>query len=529
MKKPTHIIEKVSLEVNTSSLETAHSIRNNIDDFLKNELFPRLETLFDEYQFQDEFIRINQLTLDLSAEKWNDFDKFKFQIDNQFREKLKSQISAIPKMPDDFEKILETDKNQSSRISETTNSGRIFLYFLENGYLPWYGKEEQIDMLIQPENWEKILKNPSFLEKLSILLKTGETSASRFVHQFPDEIIATYLNRKIPELTNELNSVVKISSKHHSDVRFILLILLIRTVNNEFAGIPESIETLIRGILKTSKTKPGQIQFPEINQLKTLFEQLLPETGIRESVLQKFKLIVSEKQREMQATTELKKTKPNVFQETKETDLRKKTKSDLTEIVETELIKKTETTDINSKSSEKQEILPFMEESAESVLVQNAGLILLHPFLKQFFATTGITDPQGKMITRNLALAVQSLHFLATGEEDAFEGSLIFEKFLCGVPLKKPIQKKSLLTDEIKTEANELLSEVIRNWTALRNTSPDGLRQMFFHRDGKLIQEDSKYRLIVERKAQDVLLEKISWNISVIKLPWISKILFTEW
>ena len=92
-----------------------------------------------------------------------------------------------------------------------------------------------------------------------------------------------------------------------------------------------------------------------------------------------------------------------------------------------------------------------------------------------------------------------------------------------------PIQKQSLLTDLIKNEANELLIEVVRHWPALKNTSADGLRQMFIQRDGKLFQEDDKYKLIVERKAQDVLLESLSWNIAVIKLPWISNILFTEW
>ena len=133
------------------------------------------------------------------------------------------------------------------------------------------------------------------------------------------------------------------------------------------------------------------------------------------------------------------------------------------------------------------------------------------------------------MAHENVDLAVQSLHYLATGNENEFEGNLIFEKFMCGVPLKTPVQKQSQLTEQIKNEANELLTEVVRNWPALKNTSADGLRQMFIQRDGKLFQEEAKYRLIVERKAQDLLLESLSWNIAVIKLPWISNILFTEW
>jgi hypothetical protein len=92
-----------------------------------------------------------------------------------------------------------------------------------------------------------------------------------------------------------------------------------------------------------------------------------------------------------------------------------------------------------------------------------------------------------------------------------------------------PVLQKSLLTEQIKEEAIVLLKEVVKNWPALKNTSPDGLRQMFIQRNGKLIQKEDNTKLIVERKAQDVLLEKLNWNISMIKLPWFSKILFTEW
>ena len=86
-----------------------------------------------------------------------------------------------------------------------------------------------------------------------------------------------------------------------------------------------------------------------------------------------------------------------------------------------------------------------------------------------------------------------------------------------------------MLTDVIYNEANSLLKAAIKNWQELKNTSPDGLREMFIHRDGKLIQNENNYKLIVERKAQDVLLEKLNWNISIIKLVWKNELLFVEW
>ncbi|MDO8952863.1 MAG: contractile injection system tape measure protein, partial [Draconibacterium sp.] len=191
--------------------------------------------------------------------------------------------------------------------------------------------------------------------------------------------------------------------------------------------------------------------------------------------------------------------------------------------------KKTESKGGQSKQVESKENSAFFDKDKNEIWVQNAGLILLHPFLKPFFITTEMCDKQGRFLSEDYDLPIQSLHYLATGDENFFEGSLIFEKFLCGVPLKIPVRQTSVLTGLIKTEATVLLNEVVKNWPALKNTSADGLRQMFIQRDGKLIQKEDSYKLIVERKAQDVLLEKLNWNTSMIKLPWISKIVFTEW
>lgn len=86
-----------------------------------------------------------------------------------------------------------------------------------------------------------------------------------------------------------------------------------------------------------------------------------------------------------------------------------------------------------------------------------------------------------------------------------------------------------MLNNEVLDEAENLLSQVIKNWPALKNTGIDGLRQMFLSRNGKLIKTEQGFKLIVERKAQDILLDKLQWNISFAKLPWKKELLFVEW
>jgi hypothetical protein len=171
----------------------------------------------------------------------------------------------------------------------------------------------------------------------------------------------------------------------------------------------------------------------------------------------------------------------------------------------------------------------FLEKEKDEIAVQNAGLILLHPFLRTFFIRTEIADEFGNINPQKLDLAIQSLHFLATGKENVFESNLVFEKFLCGVPLKIPVARQSLITDEIKDLAEDLLKAVIGHWQAIGNTSPDGLRESFLQRNGKLIRNENNYKLIIERKVYDMLLDKLTWNISMVKLNWIKELITVEW
>ena len=126
-------------------------------------------------------------------------------------------------------------------------------------------------------------------------------------------------------------------------------------------------------------------------------------------------------------------------------------------------------------------------------------------------------------------VAVQVLHFLATSNREFFEGNLVFEKFLCGVSLSTSMEKECLLTEKIMTESIALLQQVIRYWPALKNSSPEWLQQLFLQRKGKLIQDKGRVKLLVERKSQDILLDKLDWNISVVKIPWRKGLLFVEW
>jgi hypothetical protein len=162
----------------------------------------------------------------------------------------------------------------------------------------------------------------------------------------------------------------------------------------------------------------------------------------------------------------------------------------------------------------------------EGIYINNAGLVLLHPFLPQFFGALDIAEEE-QLLRPERALCL--LHFLATGQDIAPEYELMLPKILCNIPLDMPVEADVKLTDKEQEEAAALLTAVIEHWEALRNTSPDGLRGTFLARSGKISLRGEDLLLQVEPQTWDILLEQLPWGISMIRLPWMDRMLWVEW
>ncbi|MCF6334000.1 MAG: hypothetical protein L3J11_12015 [Draconibacterium sp.] len=504
MNRSSHIIEKVFFEVNTSKLEIAHSIKNNISEFLKNELFPRLELLFEEYKQQETIVRFDGININLSLDNWKDFNGFKYEIGKQLEDKISIQIKS------DLEKLKfkpinsEADKPDIQKISFTKNYEATFLHFLENGCLPWFGKEEHIYEFSTPDNWNKSLENPVFVDKLKELFGAKNEAVARFINQFENELLVAFLLKINSKLKGNTAQILDLLGKAGFKIKYLFLKLLIKiSVSGNINSIENSLQVFFHEIVQLKIAFVDKTEFNNSIGIVKFLQKIIPETMVGSS---RFFEIIKKLNVENSSGKEL-----------------------ISSLSEMEKLLNTETLLDEPELAQKEKELLFLEKGSYEIAVQNAGLILLHPFFKSFFFEIGIVDKQGDFVKEKLDLAVQSLHFIATGNENVFEGNLVFEKFLCGVPLKMPIQKESLLTDVIKAEVAVLMKEVIKHWPALKNSSPNDLRQMFIQRDGKIIQKEDKYKLIVERKAQDVLLEKLSWNISMVKLPWKKELLIVEW
>ena len=193
-------------------------------------------------------------------------------------------------------------------------------------------------------------------------------------------------------------------------------------------------------------------------------------------------------------------------------------------IIEEELEKKEE-------EVEEEPVVPEPEELdfGIGVSVYNAGMILCWPFFGRFFAALGLLE-QGKFKGQQAEeRAVQLLQYLATGLTEFEEWDLSLNKVLCGVPMNTPIAPSFEITLEEEEMVNKLINGTIFNWEKMRGTRLETFRETFFMRTGMLYEKDNRWELIVERKAYDLLLDTLTWNISMINLSMMKKRLNVQW
>lgn len=163
----------------------------------------------------------------------------------------------------------------------------------------------------------------------------------------------------------------------------------------------------------------------------------------------------------------------------------------------------------------------------ETASVANAGLVLLAAFLPRFLTAVRARNEDGTLA--DAARLPMLLHYLATGSIEAAEWELLLPKILSGLEPADACDIAIALSDLERKEVESLLQAVIGQWNRLQNVSADGLRAAFLTRAGRLRREDDAWRLAVRGEAQDILLQFMPWQYSIIRLPWMRRMLTVDW
>ncbi|MEO4006918.1 contractile injection system tape measure protein [Flavobacterium sp. CAU 1735] len=396
-----------------------------------------------------------------------------------------------------------TENPEIHFLGETEKLLRTFIHFIEEGTMPWWNTNETSAAIFESVSFKKIISEKAFVPKIVASLQKPKVR-ERIINQFTDAQIAQICLAVIQSkgLKIALKSAVikQLSGSSFAD-RKVLWSLILQTISilasNKVAN-PEThtIEQIIKTIplLKAAKNQETEEQiWNEINAIFPFIEQGVPYSTFRET-----------NNKTSNKTAKSDKKSPDK-EESQKTD-RNKITPELFQTIQQET--------------------PFADEVSNDHQVQNAGLVLIHPFIANLFKHCNLMDPKTNTLT-DPETGIHLLHYIATGKTNQPESAMLFEKYLCNIPLHQSINRHVKLTRKQKTEAAKVIGAVQQNWSAMKTASVGLLQHEFFQRPGKLTVDS--LTLTVERKTQDILMDKLSWGISMIRLPWQTQFTYVNW
>jgi hypothetical protein len=170
----------------------------------------------------------------------------------------------------------------------------------------------------------------------------------------------------------------------------------------------------------------------------------------------------------------------------------------------------------------------------ETIYISNAGLILTGPFLPHLLQVLDVLvrDDNDRQHVRDYHAASRAVHllqYLVDGRTDAPEPLLVLNKILCGTPVWAPIARAIEPTDAERALCERLLRAMTAEWKSIEHTSMAGLRETFLQREGKLQRTHDGWKLRVQRKTLDVLVDQIPWSISVVFQAWMPQPIHVTW
>ena len=181
--------------------------------------------------------------------------------------------------------------------------------------------------------------------------------------------------------------------------------------------------------------------------------------------------------------------------------------------------------------AESAEYYPFSETRSQIRLpLTDAGLVLIHPFISNFFKVLELTDEKGHFKS-NLA-RVRAVHLLRemTGYDTPhFDHNILLEKVLCGFTPDNLLPQSWKADEHELAEIQTMLSAAKSYWPPLKKSSISALQRSFLQRPGSLEPLEDSYLIRVESSAIDILLEDLPWETSIILLPWLKNPIIVEW
>jgi hypothetical protein len=495
-----HIINRVVYTVKGIPVDKAFSVKEDAAEYIKRSFSSKLGVLLDKYFPGDEYVYIDKLKLDV------------------FLQPGSTAIAGLERqLFDALESVLQKEaavsKAAVSEKGNTSPAGNVnephyspvaaFEFFLQNGYLPWWHK------VTTPFLFEQTL--------LSYLAK----AAWPVIRRIAKAIVGTE-----PQLLQRFVQEFSDSFKYQ---------LAGAWLQQDAAAVEAMLEKLgmpVSGRLSTATKKASKQDF--VNK-KSAASQSLPHDKIPFVFWKTFWKMIQEAEHVpgfQQFGLELETVKQSLTRISKnETYRNTGVMQDEKQPGDSIGISAEKNIDNSKNEADSIETEPARntgrkDEDGNMVYVNNAGLVIFHPFIDTLFNDLLIAK-DGVIIWPGKAIAV--LNYLCGYEALQPEYEWPLMKILCGLSISAVVENLPQLSATDKLECMAMMQQAIDYWVALKQTSVEALQQTYVQRFGKLSNKNGAWLLQVEQKTVDVLMNNLPWGISMCKLPWMQQILTTEW
>lgn len=579
MDEQKHIISRQVLEITVQNRQQAHSIQNAASSAVRQKLLPALDRTFSRLTKPDEILRLDKLVLDIGdVSSVNLEEELTSRVLREIEEKLSGIISK--------EKVKSTEREdgrQAVFIKKPDRYADQLMHYLKFGVMPWWRDESSGITLAElirlaAEESEKVateliptllafrqvrkriayqLNRAQLMSLLSLLPGQAGGQTKKFDRIYRPQTlfrnVATdaewqyhlldtlHQNREFNAEQHGMALISVIIRKSlHDSSRLTREVVLTELIGNLVAsGIMKSLKKEI--LFETAKlAKELQVQLTKqtlpvlrsyINEMEPdtqrIFRDLVslpPETGSPGPADEQVESPIfsghsERKEEEEEAARAGKKS-------TASDQIQEKVKG-ITPSKDWHPVPVEEEKDIARDVDQKRFSIPLDD---TGFYIENAGIILLHPFLFYLFDGLDLLNEDKIFKSEQEAFrAVHLLQYLATGQVISPEHELMLNKILCGLDPAEPVPLEIGITEEEQAECMNLLTVVLERWEALKTRKPDALRQNFLNRSGRLSYRGNGWNLYIERSTLDVMLDKLPWSLSIVKIPWRDDLIYVEW
>lgn len=502
-----HVIKKQVLELKLATDKDMFRIQQKAGDYYYQYILPAIEKVLDGLTDEEHIIQIDKLEVDLGDMKWED-TRQEMSAEGLYQKIEKEAKKIVRQILD--QQYLNRQYGKSGVMLEkpiAQYACEQWLHYMRNGYLQW--NVQEVNQEWRMRVLEALATDYALISEIKQLISTNSNARQRLINDHPVsflvklmEVLSATEQQSLPKWVQEIDRVLNKGEKKliQPDERpagkitgWIWQQYLIGAVEGK------SNSDIAKGILWQQLNEK---QRDDVALFKDDLSLLWP---VLESVRGKSSSPADE---------------PSFpFKQNVEAAIGGTTKDDKNFREKDQV-----GNELNKQEREGESALP-----ADGIFAPHAGLVLLHPFLRHLFMHTGLTD-NGEFIARESQdKAIWLLHFIATGNTEGEDYQLVVPKVLCGYPLELSPDNNISLEESDKQEAIDMMKAAIEQWTIIKNTSVDGLREGFLQRNGKIYKKYDDTCFALETSAIDVLLDHLPWNLSIVKLPWRKELIKVEW